>query len=154
MTLTVRLNLKYLSITLFITGVLWAYICLGLVSAPLRFFFCEPNFTGPFGSFLEFLLCVGLCINAIVGYWIWWGWLRHFRSRTLSKNFFMISLIHHFIWLVFGLVVIVKLDAMNWPVSWIFLIWVGLNIILSISYISKVRLRGIKGSNKRKHVNL
>ena len=66
----------------------------------------------------------------------------------------MISLIHHFIWLVFGLVVIVKLDAMNWPVSWIFLIWVGLNIILSISYISKVRLRGIKGSNKRKHVNL
>ena len=97
--LIVLFVMKALAITLFILGLFWAYVCLGLVIAPVTFFFEEPNFPGILGATLEFLLCVGLCVNALVGYWVWWGWLTRFRSGAFPHNYLRISLIHHGIWL-------------------------------------------------------
>ena len=124
--------MKALSITLFVLGLLWAYACLGFVIAPITFFFDDPNFPGPFGFLLELLLCVGLCINALVGYWIWWGWLRHFRTGVFPNRFFKISLVHHAIWLLVGLWFIAELDALLLPLSWVFLSWVVLYLVVCI----------------------
>jgi hypothetical protein len=136
--------MKALSITLFVLGLFWAYICLGFVIAPIRFFFVEPNFTGPFAVPLEFLLSVGLCVNALVGYWIWWGWLRHYRSRIFARRFFGISLIHHIIWLLFGAWVIADLNALLLPLSWVFLFWVVLNIAVCVVYFLRSATKATK----------
>jgi len=104
--------MRPLSITLFILGLLWAYACLGLVIAPITFFFDDPNFSGPLAVSLEFLLRVGLCVNALAGYWVWWGWLTRFRSGVFPRNYFRISLIHYGIWLlVFPLLLASLLDV-------------------------------------------
>lgn len=124
--------MKVLSITLFVLGLLWAYACLGFVIAPVTFFFDDPNFSGPLAAPLEFLLRVGLCINALVGYWIWWGWLRHFRSGIFPRHFFRTSLVHHVIWLLFGVWAIAELDALLLPLSWVFLVWVVLNLVVCV----------------------
>jgi hypothetical protein len=124
--------MKIISITLFVLGLLWAYACLGFVVAPILFFFNEPNFSGPLAVPLDFLLCVGLCVNAIVGYWIWWGWLRYFRTGVFPSRYFGISLVHHAIWLLVGLLALAELDALVLPLSWVFLVWVALNILVCV----------------------
>ena len=124
--------MKALSIILFVLGLFWAYACLGFVIAPITFFFNEPNFSGPFAVTLEFLLCLGLCVNALVGYWIWWGWLRHFRTGVFPNRYLKISLVHHAIWLLVGLWAIAELDALLFPLSWVFLSWVVLNIAVCV----------------------
>ena len=124
--------MKALSITLFVLGLIWAYACLGFVIAPITFFFDGPNFSGPLAVPLEFLLLAGLCINALVGYRIWWGWLRYFRSGMFPRHFFRASLVHHVIWLLVGVWAIAELDALLLPLSWVFLFWVVLNLIVCV----------------------
>lgn len=124
--------MKALSITLFLLGLLWAYACLGFVIAPVAFFFDDPNFSGPLAVHLEFLLRVGLCINALVGYWIWWGWLRHFRFGVFPNHFYRISLVNHVIWLLVGGWAIAELDALLLPLTWVFFSWILLNIVVCV----------------------
>jgi hypothetical protein len=153
--------MRALSITLFILGLFWAYASLGLVIAPITFFVGGPSFSGPLAVSLEFLLCICLSVNGLVGYWVWWGWLTRFRSGIFPRNYFRIAIIHHAVWLlIFPMLLASLLDVevtinilKAWssatlkmllgsnffPLSQVFIVWVVVNLVVCSACIFRNR---------------
>ena len=97
--------MKSLSITLFVLGIVWAYLCLGFLLGPIFAFGSETFLENSVGTMiLWYSLCVLLCLLAVVGYWIWLGWLKFFRKGVYPggsrRRFWSISLIHHILWFI------------------------------------------------------
>lgn len=99
-------------IILFLLGLLWAYLCLYFLLAPLiifggifSFFFGEE---APWFNLLEFIgfliLSIPLFLNSLLGYWIWLGWLVKFWKgtyfRVSESKFWKLSVINHFAWVL------------------------------------------------------
>lgn len=153
--------MKILSLLLFILGVIWAYCCLGFLTAPFGLIWDAIKGKDNWGiSWPHYLLFILLFLNSLSGYWIWWGWLHYFRKErylgSSRKKFWSISLANHASWilllpLVFGCISISESKPTNlaqtWSAGllesgWVYLIWPTLICMLSLAL-----LKETNGSN-------